>query len=35
MIIFGNNILDGTNQGLCVFFFIWACRRGGINHVWL
>ena len=28
--IFGNYILDGANQGFC-FFFIWACRRGGVE----
>ena len=25
----GNNLPDGTNQGFCIFFLIWACRRGG------
>ena len=29
----GNYIPDGTNQGFCIFFLIWACRRGGGNHV--
>ncbi|MBQ4442217.1 MAG: hypothetical protein II899_08975 [Bacteroidales bacterium] len=28
--IFGNYILDGANQGFR-FFFIWACRRGGVE----
>jgi hypothetical protein len=32
LFIFGNYILDGTDQGFCIFF-IWACRRGGGNHV--
>ena len=29
----GNYIPDDTNQGFCIFFLIWACRRGGGNYV--
>ena len=24
---------DGINQGFCIFFLIWACRRGGGKYV--